>query len=224
MLLGYIIPLFRPHGIQICKDFNTVFSDMLTASKAKNKEIILAGDLNCDYKKPSINKTLKDIIQVFSLKQMISSPTRITKNTQTLIDIIACSHSNNIAKAGVYLASISDHDLTGLCRKINCKRFAPRRIITRNYKNYDPENFKSDVRTIPWGNMVNHALNSVWDNFKYFLMQCINKHAPIMERSVGGRDCPWLTPDIRQHMKEREFISVRPESMERNAIGLNTVN
>ena len=35
-------------------------------------------------------------------------------------------------------------------------------------------------------------------------MQCVNKHDPLMERSVSGRDCPWLTPQIKSHMKERD--------------------
>ena len=118
---------------------------------------------------------------------------------------MVCSHANHIAKTGVYSTSISDHDLTGLCRKMNCKRSGPRRILTRNYKNYNPKNFKTDVNNIPWGDIINHDLNSVWNSFKDFLMQCANKHAPLMERSVSGRDCPLLTPDIKTQMKERDF-------------------
>ena len=118
---------------------------------------------------------------------------------------MVCSHANHIAKTGVYSTSISDHDLTGLCRKMNCKRSGPRRILTRNYKNYNPKKFKNDVNNIPWGDIINHDLNSVWNSFKDFLMQCANKHAPLMERSVSGRDCPLLTPDIKPQMKERDF-------------------
>ena len=161
---------------------------MMSLSTAENKELILAGDLNCDYKKPSSNKALKNVIEGYNLKQMISSPTRVTKNTQSLIDIMACSHANHVSKTGVYSTSISDHDLTGLCRKMNCKRFVPRHILTRNYKSYNPQNFKSDIKNIPWCDIINRDLNSAWNSFKDLLMQCANKHAPLMERSVSGRD------------------------------------
>ena len=131
------------------KGFDALFSDVMSVSTAEDKEMILAGDLNCSYMKSSHNMSLKNIIDECNLKQMISSPTRVTKNTQTLIDIMACSHANHIARTGVYSTSISDHDLIGLCRKLNCKRFFPRRILTRNYKTYNPQSFNSDVKNIP---------------------------------------------------------------------------
>eukprot|EP00794_Sanderia_malayensis_P002578 gene2578-2977_t len=138
--------MYRPPDTSkyLNKDFDALFSDMMLLSTAEDKELTLAGDLHCDCKKSSNNKPLKNIIEGCNLKQMISSPTRVTKNTQTLIDIMACSHPNHIAKTKVYSTSLSDHDLTGLCRNTNCKRFVPRRILTRNYKSYNPQSFKND--------------------------------------------------------------------------------
>ena len=83
------------------------------------------------------------------LKQMIEIPTRIAKETTTLIDIMACSHGDRVANASVDSNATSDHELTGIIRKMNCKCFVTRRIFTRNYKNYDESNFKADVRTFP---------------------------------------------------------------------------
>ena len=120
---------------------------------------------------------------------MIKSATRITKETATLIDIIACSHGDCVAKASVYSNAVSDHELTGIIRKMNCKRFVPRRIFTRNYKNYDESSFKADVRNIPWDNGTGLDFNSEWNSFKNQLMQCVNKHAPLVEKKVRGRDC-----------------------------------
>ena len=66
--------------------------------------------------------------------------------------------------------------------------------------------FKWKVKFQPWlKTLILSAPNSAWKNFKDFLIQYMNKHAPIMERSVSGRDCPWLTPEIRQHMEEQEL-------------------
>lgn len=65
-------------------DFNEVFNDMITAASQENKEIILLGDLNCDYSKRTDNSCLKDII--------IIQPTRITMTTSSLIDIVLTAH------------------------------------------------------------------------------------------------------------------------------------
>ena len=58
----------------------------------ENKEIIIAGDFNCDLLKkdcanPSIKK-MKDLINIYQLQQHIDKPSRITNCSQTLLDII----------------------------------------------------------------------------------------------------------------------------------------
>ncbi len=135
---------------------------------------------------------------------MIKSPTRITKETNTLIDIIACSHGDRVAKATVYLDAISDHELTGIIRKMNCKRFVPRRIFTRNYKNYNVSSFKADERNIPWENVASQDFNSGWNSFKNRLIQYMNKHAPLVEKKVSSRNCPWFTSDIKSNIRKRD--------------------
>ena len=133
----------------LSKYFDPLFDDMLTTANAENKEIIRAVDLNCNHSKKSQSKRTKEIIKSNGLKQMIKSPTRITKETSTLMDIIACSHGDLVAKASIYSKAISDHELTRIIRKMNCKRFVPRRIFTRNQNNYDESDFKADIRKSP---------------------------------------------------------------------------
>ena len=70
------------------KNFNEVFNEMVMTALQENKEIILLGDLNCDYSKPTDNSCLKDIIKINGLKQMITQPTRTTMTTSSLIDIV----------------------------------------------------------------------------------------------------------------------------------------
>ena len=108
-------------------------------------------------------------------------------------------------KASVYSIAISDHELTGIIRKVNSKRFVPRRIYTRNYRKYDKSSYKDDVKNIPWGYTTSQDINTEWNSFKNQLIQCVNKHAPLVEKTVSGRDCPWLTSEITSHIRERDF-------------------
>ena len=85
------IEIFTEHSrsILICityrpiayANFDNAFNDMLTIATNDDKEIILLGDLNCDYSKISDNRSLKDAIGFNGLKQMINEPTRVTEGT-----------------------------------------------------------------------------------------------------------------------------------------------
>ena len=76
-------------------------------------ELVILGDFNFDCMDPVKNKpayehvtTLEDL---FDLKQLITSPTRITADTCTIIDHIYASNSLSCLNHGVIQSSISDH-------------------------------------------------------------------------------------------------------------------
>ena len=66
-----------------------VIKQLVENLDAENKETILVGDFNCDLlpdNKTSFTIRLVDIINLFQLTQVIEEPTRITSDTQTLLD------------------------------------------------------------------------------------------------------------------------------------------
>ena len=54
-------------------------------------------------------KHMLDLCELFSFKQLIEEPTRVTLNTSSIIDHIATTRARNIVKSGVYEVSLSDH-------------------------------------------------------------------------------------------------------------------
>ena len=139
---------------------------MLSITLSENKETLIAKDLNCDYAKIDCSKDLKDVLKLYNFKQVISKPTRITRISSSLIDIIATTHNEHITKSFLFPNSISDHDLIGIIRRINCKRFTPRKILARSYKNYDANSFLNDLNNIHWNDFLNiNNLNDAWDEF-----------------------------------------------------------
>ena len=67
---------------------------------------------------------------------MINEPTRCTMNAETLIDLAFVSDEFKIANSFSIEYGISDHQLIGITRKMNCRKFSPRKIYARNYKYY----------------------------------------------------------------------------------------
>ena len=78
------------------RNFESILQDMLSTGVCEDKETILLGDLNVDYLRQQNNKEIKHIINVNGFKQIIKAPTRITKHSKILIDVIATTHEQNI--------------------------------------------------------------------------------------------------------------------------------
>ena len=73
------------------KDFESILQDMLSTGVCEDKETIL----NVDYLRQQNNKEIKRIINVNGFKQIIKAPTRITKDSKTLIDVIATTRTKH---------------------------------------------------------------------------------------------------------------------------------
>ena len=64
--------------------------------------VIIAGDLNFDMLVNSGNgKKFKDILQAANFRNVIKKPTRITKHSSTIIDLICTNNIPKVNNAGV---------------------------------------------------------------------------------------------------------------------------
>ena len=78
-----------------------------THTLTMGEEIIVVGDLNCDFLKPDSLETLAIIDFCKSVNQLIKEPTRVTEKSSSLIDIIMTSNMNLVEDCGVALSHIS---------------------------------------------------------------------------------------------------------------------
>lgn len=84
--------------------------------------------------------------------------------------------------------STSDRDIVGIVRKMNVKRYTPRKTNIRVYSNYNKEIFKNHPRNIPWEyRLVPPTFNTAWELFKTLPVKAINKHAPLRENRIRGK-------------------------------------
>ena len=125
------------------QNFTESLRDVISISANENKELIVTGDLNCDYLVPEDHKTIKQVFKGSGMKRVINSPTRITLHSHTLIDVVLTTHSERIANHIVYPSSLSDHDLIGIIRKIDIQKFKPRNILCHDYSRYNRDDFKT---------------------------------------------------------------------------------
>ena len=157
-------------------------------------------------------KQLKSLFKSLNLKQLINSPTRISKDSKSLIDLIAVNYPQNICDSGVVLTNLSDHELVYCVRKLNWRK-APAQIKTfRNYANYNPSDFRRDLEGVTWNSVSTPdgppvGVNDLWTDFKRAFVTVADRHAPVIQKRVRGVDnCPWLNRSIKVNMRQRDYF------------------
>lgn len=189
------------------KNFAEKLDDLLSTVTSENKESIMCGDFNIDFNVSTDHLKIKELIKSYGFHQKIKLPTRISKHSRTLIDLAFTTDKTKIAETIVYSNSLSDHNLIGVIRKMHCNRYTPKSITVRDYSKYDKEAVKNELREIPWENcLATVNVNDAWNLFKRYIKLVINKHAPLKDRKVRGKENPWLTREIKRLMHTRDFF------------------
>ena len=101
--------------------------------------------------------------------------------------------SNNpttIGKSGVFMNSLSDHEMFGCIRKLHQARFAAKVITCRNYSKYEPEEMKEDFRNVNWEQVYNtNDVNEALSCFNCTVKAIFDRHAPQIVKRVKGKPC-----------------------------------
>ena len=182
----------------------------------EGKEIILLGDTNCyltpkQAEQPIDNnsKHMLDLYELFSFKQLVEEPTRVTLTTSSIIDHIATTCARNIVKSGVHEVSMSDHYMVYCIRKFNGAVEKDHKMIkTRKMKNFNEDAFLADVSGICWEQMLTETdyINTLVNNWLNLFSLIIDKHAPITEMHFSEKYCPWIDKDLRDLMQSRDKL------------------
>jgi exonuclease III len=172
-------------------------------------ETILLGDFNFDYAAPSMSSTTKNlqrVTRIYCLKQIITTFTRITQHSKTLIDLFFTSRPE-LYSSGVIQIGFSDHlAIVGVRKLHRIKPMPPKTVEVRNYKNYDSELFKTDLSYVPWDILeMEPNPEEAWNSFKDLFKTVADSHAPVSTRRVRGRSLPWITREVKNLMKERDY-------------------
>ena len=116
-----------------------------------NKDIIVTGDLSCDLLtgNPKGN-ALRSFYSPINATQLIKDPTRVSKTSESLIDILMVSNPVLVRNSGVLKLTTGDHYAVYTTLNLRIPKAKATYISTRNYKIYNAEKFSADVSMIPW--------------------------------------------------------------------------
>ena len=173
--------------------------------------LVVTGDVNIDMQKPSDNLTrnYQTLLEAFSLKQIVTKPTRVTRTSKTLIDHIVVNFPQNITHTDVIPCSmVGDHDAPFACINVRVPRYQLRFKFLRNEKELDENAFKEDFSLLLLD--VVYGLESpddMVDALNSLMKDCLDRHAPLTRVKVTRPPATWLqTEEILQVQKERDHL------------------
>ena len=159
--------IYRPPDSQPA--FFDNLEDMLELASGECKDIIIMGDMNSDILSPnSATNQLLSIMADHQLTQLITDPTRVTPNSQTLIDHCYVSSSVPVASSGTAPLAGSDHQMIYTNLPLSrAERAAPKVKEIRSFKKCNLNSLSNDLVEAPWGTMdVFDAIDEKWGYWK----------------------------------------------------------
>ena len=173
---------------------------LLMRLSTEKKELILCTDQNIDLLKSSTNKNCQDLLDLMCDKQLlpgITRPTRITKNSATLIDNIYASFSLvKEFQSTILLEDISDHLP---CMLMLCKSKRSREPLVIKKRNLCDENVQSivdDLNSVNWHYLDNIDCDTGFTSFHNKVIEIIDRHSPEYSVKISAKKKirnPWIT-------------------------------
>ena len=208
--------IYKHHNISI-KEFTETISISLSKISKERKTCYLAGNFNINLLQLENNTDIEnyfDTITDLNFTPLITSPTRITSNTKTLIDNILYNDFSSNIVSGNITVGISDHTPQfalvprNMSKRTNHET-RNRKRYTRKYENINLPKFNQDLDKINWDTTGLEDAHEYGNNFFNVFNQILDIHAPITEikssKSRTKRNTkPWITTEMLKLVKSKD--------------------
>ena len=152
--------------------------------------------------KPLDNKA-PDLFSSYGFTQLIDIPTRVTRQTTSLIDLIFVDSIDNIVSHGT-LPQIADHDGTLACFSIEKPKFKGQKKIIYNYNDIDFNGLQDYIKNYNYEqkffskDIINQA-SLLTD----FLQEAFNTFFPSKTVYIKANDQPWCNKFTRLLLRKK---------------------
>ena len=191
-------------------------SELLQKFSKEDKTIILMGDFNIDlfkYDHSTDSASFLDSLYANFLLPYISTPSRVTTHSRTLIDNIFSNNIEDGLISGNIISTISDHYAQFLLMKnMKIKQKETTDIDSHDFKNFNEVQFESELCNIDWKSVLEINKKDVDFSFSKFFEtfnNLLQKHAPIKKLSNKDKKTmkkPWITKGILKSIEKKNRI------------------
>ena len=178
-----------------------------------NQEVYILGDLNINLINkqkhiPNGIKRYKEFCSLYGLEQLISTPTRVTKNSSSILDHILTNSTDRVSQSGVIDTGLSDHQLIYCTRKITRTKFNSHKNITiRSLKNYSQDVYLEELNKINFPDYSKFTdINDAYSDFIGKVSLTIDKIAPMKEIRIKNSSKEWFDEEIMEEIEKRDKL------------------
>ena len=218
----YLASWYRPLTPEIDIQAFEILRKELKILNQNEKEIILVGDANCDFKwNKNYNAKSPNFSTLnFSLNQQIRSYTKVTTThngndgtliSKALIDYFATYKATYILKVDTIETGMVDNYMIYGIMKINAVRlnsFKKQNFSeTRSLKGYNKDLFKQDFQRIDWANLLTTLENEpskVVVTFQDIFESLLNTHPLPRTKKLSDEFTPRLTTYVGDLKAKRD--------------------
>ena len=149
---------------------------------------------------------LNRIMKRFSFSQLINEPTRPLYG-DNIVDLIF-SNSRKIESSGLLNWNVSDHVPTFVNIKKKKIVFVKDKFTGRSYRHFDEDAFLNLLRPHLTQAIMNNMndVNEKWGHFYTSVESELNKICPIREFCFKKDKPPWLTRDLLELIKDKDYL------------------
>ena len=203
-----ICNLYRPPSGNLDKAVSYLGECFDTINTDKS-DVFILGDLNVDFQNkssPSFKK-VNFFAQSRGLAQLVSTTTRNTSKSQTLLDVVL-SNSRFIKQAGTLEHHISDHQPIYVVHKKGRDKRESVRFEGRSYRNYDRDIFKEMLREeVDWEKFLEiRNPENAWDYMLEQIIIILDKTCPIRTFHIKNYRPDWMTDELIEQIKDRDYF------------------
>ena len=204
VLIGII---YRPPNGSIdifITDLRTTLTELLGVGNVNSCECYILGDFNIDYLHDTTlgKQKLKDIEYMYNIRQIITSPTRQTINSKSLIDHIFTTTSKDLIVASGVMKNvlISDHLPVIVVKKKKRESHPKTHIYIRKTALYQPDYFKNLLLDDKgWQTYWQETLSpdELWDIIVEIVTRCLNVICPLKRITVRRNQPNWFDGELK---------------------------
>ena len=232
-----LVLLYRQPNDNNIDVFTSELGKLLSLLDRKKNEVVIMGDMNLDLLKYDCHiatASYLDLMSQYKLLPRIVRPTRIKRQSATLIDHFFTQENDNFVHSGIIVTEIAgnhgytDHYPIFIILKSSTNEKTINETLQKVFfTNKNHEDRKENLRNEDWRDLYQlEDTNSIYDMIvkKYSKHYHENKTVRSFSRKNNriGRE-PWMTPDILADIRRRDRLARNKDRREdyrqlRNAI------
>ena len=205
---------YRPPNTDV-QLFMEKLSEMLNLIKTENKSIYIMGDFNINILAADDHLPTAEFLETMyshSLFPLISKPTRMTRNSETLIDNIFTNEiSDDQSYQGIFFNDMSDHFPVFYITNANATKTCEKYFYTRKINENSIQEFLHTLHKTNWNDILNNYDGPV--AFKIFhkrFTDLYNSVFPLVKVKTNYTNRkPWLSFGLKKSIATKNKLYLR---------------